>query len=279
MSLRSPASVREFPAWCHVLWVGADESADLRLAKAAAAKSGHIHAVTSPEMALAKPPEPFGQRSPAIILLATSSPGRWTLDDAVKLSIRWPLAPIVSVAATIVDGRRRSGPPLPGIEEVMWHDLPGRLAAWLDDRAEGRPGTLGLPATARREEGIIENVRPRGNGLKVALAANRPGDLEGLVDVATAAGASVVARRRGRPPIDDDASVLAWDVGIVDGSVLAWLRILVANRPGRQVILLESFPRSDTTAAALEAGAAAVLGRPCGVETFAGTLLGLGTSP
>jgi hypothetical protein len=261
-----------------LLWLGADESSDLILARTAAARLATIHVLESPAAALTSPPEPFRERSPAVIMLASSSPGHWTLRDAVAISIRWPLAPIVSVASTIVDGRRRSGPLLPGIEEVMWHDLPGRLRAWLDDRDHGRPGTRGLPATARREEGIVETVRPRVRGIRVSIAAGRSVDLDALADLTTAAGAIVSTRSRGRPPIDDDAAIVAWDVGAVDGQSLAWLRMLVANRPGRPVVLFESFPRAENAEAALEAGAAAVLGRPCSVETLAGTLLALGSA-
>lgn len=257
----------------HLLWLGTNESTDLALARTAAARLATVHVRESPAEALATPPEPFCDRSPAVILLGSSSPGRWTLSDAIAVSRRWPLAPIVSVASTIVDGRRRSGPPVPGIDEVMWHDLPGRLRAWLDDRERGRPGTRGQPITARREEAIVENVRPRVRGLGLSLAAGRPVDLEALADLSIAAGAIVNRRTCSRPPIDDDAAVVVWDVGLIDAPSLAWLRILAANRPGRRVVLFESFPRAETTVAALEAGAAAVLGRPCGVEAFAGTLL------
>ncbi len=274
MTAAAKVSGTVVPVRHQALWVGTDASPDLGLARAAAARLAEVHVVRSPA-AIALPPDPFRERSPAVIFLASSSPGRWMLGDAVALSIRWPLSPVVSVAATIVDGRRRSGPPLPGVEEVMWHDLPGRFASWLDDREAGRPGTLGLPATARREEGIMENVRPRARGYRVALAAKRQGDLECLADLVAAAGANIVSQNRGRPPLDDDAAILAWDVGLVDASTLAWLRMLVANRPGRQVILFESFPRAESTEEALEAGAVAVLGRPCGVETFAGTIISL----
>jgi len=257
----------------HLLWFGANESADLALARTAAARLATVHVSESPAAVVASPPEPFRDRSPAVIMLGSSSPGRWTLSDAIALARRWPLSPIVSVASTIVDGRRRSGPPIPGIDEVMWHDLPGRLRAWLDDRERGRPGTRGQPTTARREEAIVENVRPRVRGLGLTIAAARPVDLEALADLSIAAGAIVNRRTCSRPPMDDDAVVVIWDVGLIDAPSLAWLRILVANRPGRRVVLFESFPRAETTVAALEAGAAAVLGRPCGVETYAGTLL------
>jgi hypothetical protein len=243
-----------------------------------AARVATVHAFESAAVAVASPPEHVRERSPAVIVLASSGPGRWTLGDAITVSTRWPLSPVVSVASTIVDGRRRSGPAIPGVEEVMWHEFPGRLRAWLDDREQGRPGTRGLPTTARREEGIVETVRARVPGLGMSIAAGRPVDLDALADLAIAAGAVVTCRTCGRPPINDDSAVLAWDVGVIDASALAWLRMLAANSPGRRVILFESFPRVETTRAALDGGAAAVLGRPCGVETLAGMLLMVGSA-
>lgn len=269
-----PASTRL--AWpASLLWVGPTTPADIRLARAWVATLAPVHEVDSPAAAVAAAPVVFAERSPAVILLAADQPGRWSLDDVLALAIRWPLAPIVSVAGALVDGRRRSGPPLPGIDEVPWHDLPGRLACWLADRAAGRPGTLGLPATVRREDRFVEAslaVRAHPGLAAVSVAAAKETDLESLVDLLRAAGGTLGRRSRGRPPLDEPAPVLLWDVGRIDGEHLAWLRMLAANRPGLKIVLFESFPRPEMTLAALQAGAAAVLGRPASAEALAGAL-------
>lgn len=255
-----------------VLWVGSSGTADLRLTREWVGRLADVHDVASPAAA---PPEPFRDRSPAVVFVAVPAPGTWSLADLVPLAIRWPLAPIVAVGATLADGRRRSGPPLPGVEEVPWHDVPGRLAMWLADREAGRAGTLGMPATARREDRFLDPARSLGDadGPLVSLAAASGGDLDGLADLTRAAGAVIGRRSRGRPPLDEPAPVLVWDVGRLEADHLAWLRMLAANRPVLRIILLENFPRPDTAAAALQAGAAAVLGRPASAETLAGTLL------
>ena len=258
-----------------LLWVGSASSSDLQLARRAAGELGEVHERAALEDALGDVPSCFGARSPAIILLASPRPDSWSLEAAVRLSRRWPLSPLVSVAAGLVDGRRRSGPPLPGIEEVPWHDLAGRLAWRLRDRDAGRPGSLGLPATARREERALAAAMPRlaeGRRPTVSAAAKREVDLDGLVDLLTVIGCRPVRRSRGRPPLDEAAEILVWDLGRLTDDDLAWLRMLAANRPGLRVVLLESFPRPDTTLAAERAGAAAVLGRPASAETVAGTI-------
>lgn len=257
-----------------VLWIGPTQRAEMRLARAWAAELVEVHDAASPAVAWAAPPV-FLDRTPAVILLAMDTPSRITLHDAVAVAVRWPLAPLVSVASSLVDGRRRSGPALAGIEEVPWHDLPGRLACWLADRAAGRPGTLGMPATARREDRLLEAMT-RGHDRAarpiVSVAAGNALDVEGLADLVTAAGGTVTRRSRGRPPLDEPAAVLVWDVGRISGDHLAWLRMLAANRPALRIVVMESFPRADTAQAAIAAGAAAVLGRPASAEAVAGTL-------
>lgn len=271
-----------------LLWVGETRGQELGLARAGISGLAPVVEAVSPDAAcVAALP---GDKSPAIALLAGTLPGRWTLADAVRLSRRWPLTPVVSVATSVVDGRRRSGPPLPGIEEVPWTDLPGRVAWWLHDMAAGRPGTLGMPATARREERIMESAvrvrewsappRPRPG---VSVAAGRVDELECLVDLLRVAGAPVVRTTCGRPALDEPADALVWDVSALAPFHLAWLEMLTANRPSLRVVLLDSFPRGDSTAAALRAGAAAVLARPVSLEALAGTLLrfesGIGLGP
>jgi hypothetical protein len=254
-----------------MLWVGPANAADMRLARGWVGELGVVHEAGSAAEAIGAPPAPFVDRTPAVILLAADAPGRWSPEQVLALAVRWPLAPIVAVAGGLVDGRRRSGPPLPGIEDVSWHDLPGRLAWWLAERAAGRPGTLGLPGTARREDRILE-AATSGSLPPVSVAAGTAADLDGLVDLVTAAGASVVRRSRGRPPLEEPARLLIWDVGHVEADHLAWVRMLSANRPSLQIVLLDSFPRPDTTLAAIHAGVGAVLGRPASAETLAGTL-------
>lgn len=254
-----------------ILWVGPTETADMRLAREWAAELAVVHDAASPAAAIATPPEPFIDRSPAVILLAADVPGRWSLEHVLSLAVRWPLAPIVSLAGGLVDGRRRSGPSVAGIDEVPWHDLPGRLACWLADRAAGRPGTLGLPATVRREDRFLE-ARTAGVGAAVSVAAGNAADLDGLGDLVLAAGGTIVRRSKGRPPLDEPAPLLVWDVGRLDADHLAWVRMLSANRPGLRIVLLDSFPRPDTALAAIQAGARAVLGRPASAEALAGTL-------
>jgi len=217
-------------------------------------------------------------RRPEVVLLAEDRPGCWPIEAVVAAVRRWPLAGVVGVATSLGDGRRRSGPTIAGIEEVAWHDLPGRLECWLAARAAGRPGALGVPATARREERLLEmlddvtGLHDTARDRAVWIAAGRSDDLDGLADLLALAGRRVAGRTHGRPPLELEAALLVWDVVAIGADDLAWLRMLAANRPRTQAVLLESFPRGDAVEAALRAGAGAVLGRPIVLEALEGTL-------
>lgn len=267
-----------------LLWVGGHDHEELKVARTAAGRMAAVHDVATIDDAVSAQIPAFADRCPAVILLASRTPVSWTLPECAALSQRWPLAPLVSVATTLVEGRRRTGPPLPGIEEVAWHELGSRLAWWLHDRRRGVPGSLGQPATARREERLVEAVSrvaehaataaaPRGT---VSVAASRSLDLEGVAEVIAAVGRPVLSRVRGRPPLDDPADVIVWDVASLVAADLTWISLLSAHRPSRAVVVLESFPRAETTRAALDAGAVAVLGRPLSMESLSGALLAIG---
>ena len=269
-----PSSGRPAP---RVAWLGDTEAEELALARAWVAEVAHV--TDLPDDGGDGPP-------PTVAVLAGHRAARWSLAAAVAVSRRWPLTPLVTAVTSLADGRRRSGPWLPGIEEVAWHDLPGRLNCWLVELAAGRPGTLGLPATVRREErladsaarvrAVVTTLEPRP---RVSIAGSCRTSLEGVADMVAAAGFPVAGRTRGRPRLDDDADLLVWDTGQPSDNDLAWLGMLAANRPGLGIVLLDSFPRGDTARAAVQAGAAAILGRPVGLEALAGTLLRLAAGP
>lgn len=267
--IRGPARILGF-------WIGPTSAAELAVVRAAV--EGQLEVVGHATVDEAIAWEVNRGRRPEIVLLAEDRPACWQLEAVVAVVRRWPLATIVGVATSLGDGCRRSGPTVAGIEEVAWHDLPGRLECWLAARAAGRPGAQGVPATARREERLLEaldavvKLARAARESPVWIAGGRGSDLEGLADLLTLAGRRVAGRTHGRPPLDLEPPLLVWDVVAMGADDLAWLRMLAANRPRTRVVLLESFPRGDAVEAALRAGAGAVLGRPIVLEALEGTL-------
>lgn len=276
MVLSSAASVVS-PSRPSIAWLGDTDGLELELARRWVGELAEV--VESADVAAGDD----GSRGPAAVILAGRRPGCWDLRRATAVVRRWPLAPLIGLATSLDDGRRRSGPMLPGVEEMTWSDLPGRLAWWFAERDAGRPGSLGMPATARREDRLLDaaaGIRAFAArfalGPRIAAAATRRIDLEGLADLVGAIAGPVASRTCGRPPLDVAADLVVWDVGPTTNADLTWLRLITAHRPGLPIVVVESFPRGDTALTALRAGAAAVLGRPLSAEALAGTLLRLG---
>jgi hypothetical protein len=269
-----------------VLWVGEIDDLELAIARECLVRltgciviRGTVPAPGSPSSH--RGPDLLGTSPPDCILLAIDRPGRWSIEQVLGLSLSFPLTPIFAIATSLGDGRRRSGPPLPGVEELAWHDAGGRLARWFADLDAGLPGSLGLPPTVRREERFHEapafqpHPRPVSSLAPITVAARTPLDLDGVAELLAAAGHSIGERSIGRPQLAPPDRLVVWDASRFDGEDLEWLRLLVANRPGVAVVILDSFPRGDIARGALRAGASAILGRPVGLEVLAGTLRGL----
>jgi len=87
-----------------LLWIGGHDHEELRVARAAAGRVAEVHDAATIGDALDAPLPAFLDRCPAVILLASPTPVSWSASSCVALSRRWPLAPLVSVATTLVEG-------------------------------------------------------------------------------------------------------------------------------------------------------------------------------
>jgi hypothetical protein len=222
---------------------------------------------------------PLDPRGPLLACLAADGPRRAVHETALELARRWPLCRLVAISSSLCEGRRRSGPPTPGVEEIPWHELPGRLDCWLEDVEAGRPGWLGQPATLRREDRLLVGLR---NGTAtadeaaswrtVAVAAAHAESLDGLMGFLGSFRVPTASAAVGRPTMDASADVLLWECPESVAVELPWLGILAAHRPATDIVMLESFPRGDRTCEAIRAGAAWVLARPTPADVLLGTL-------
>jgi hypothetical protein len=224
---------------------------------------------------------------PAVVVLAIDVAARFAAADVTRLVARWPLATLLGVRSSLADGRRRGGPPLPGIREVPWHEAAILIDRWTADWESGRAGWAALPRTADREEELSAEVTgigpgsPGGGdrasgispaGMRVAVAASARDGAGPVADLVRAAGYPPVAVITGPPPAGVAADVVVWDVAGDARSILPVVRTVAALRPALGLVLLESFPRGDVAAEALHAGAACILGRPVPLAALAGAL-------
>jgi len=132
------------------LWVGSVADAEMALALQWAGEQLALQQVACCEEALQQTAGADGPQTPAavsepaappsLILLPMSWSGEVTRQMLIRLARCWPLAVLVVVVGSGVDGWRRRGPSLPGAVPVPWYELPGRLQMWSEQRAAGRVG-------------------------------------------------------------------------------------------------------------------------------------------
>lgn len=268
------------------LWVGAAADAEMALALRWAGEQLALQQVACCEEALQRTAGAAGPQAPAaasehaappsLILLPMSWSGEVTRSMLVHLARRWPLAVLVVVVGSGVDGWRRRGPSLPGAVPVPWYELPGRLQMWSEQRTAGRVGGLGTPVTSRREDRLLARVaafrRWRKPVLQTAVAAESRLLCEGLELLAVAAGTRVMSRTLGKPSPDVEGDLLLWDAGDVGEEEISHVRTLHHAGPSRPVLLLESFPRGHTAEAVREAGGSHLLGRLIEADLLAATV-------
>lgn len=215
--------------------------------------------------------------NPAVILLPLAWSGAVGEAELIRLSRCWPLAELVLVMGSAVDGRRRRGPPLPGAVAVPWYEMPGRVGQWCRQRREGVGHPAGFPATSRREDRLLASADStrgrRGHpGLEVSVAAGSRSLLDAIEMLAVAAGVRVVSRVQGKPPLEAAGDLILWDVGCVDEAELGHLAELSGQKPYRPIVVFEAFPRGATARAVREAGGTHLLGQPLEADVLAETI-------
>ena len=263
-----------------LLWIG-DIHQTAEFCHVIESMSGDIEIQHCPTVDAALKNTTSNTPEPTIICLAETHPGQIHFHNVFRLTQHWPLTRIISVGSCLSDGRRRSGPVVDGILEVPWHDLPSRMKVWLQRIDSGAPSSLTYPPTLRRDERWLADAiesQPfhetsvQATPATVTVAASSHMMAEAVGELITVAGGILVHCVTGKPPIQDTAEVIIWDLQDSPESQLEWIRLLTSQNPNRVLALLCSFPRSDTAHAAIEAGATAVLGRPTDCEAVRGVL-------
>ncbi|NBV45187.1 MAG: hypothetical protein EBR86_05970 [Planctomycetia bacterium] len=205
-----------------------------------------------------------GHARPRLVVLACPRPACWTLADLTRVATTLPLVPVVAVTTSLAEGSRRSGDLLPGVEEIPWIELPGRIWSWIRSPL---PTTFGM---SRRDERWLAPAHTHGSpARRVHVAADRD-FVEPVCDLLSAAGWTPLPLPGKRPQPGCDGAVV-WALGGVGARDREWLRLLTADGR-RDVLVMESFPRGDGVVATLAAGAAAVLPRTIAADSLAGTL-------
>ena len=212
--------------------------------------------------------EPIGlDRHPDVFVFAASRPGMMRARDLEQLRCRLPLVGVVALLGSWCEGEARTGRPVPGLSRCYWYDFPNWWHWQLELMASGHCPDWALPATADDHDRSKRRPRQIGEptaGLIVLQATCwETGDV--LADALRTSGyATVWQPRGGRGARIRGAAAGIWEGRQLDEPELCQLAEFCEQlaKDAAPVVALADFPRRDRYEVAIQAGAAAMLGKP-----------------
>lgn len=206
---------------------------------------------------------------PELIVAAHSRLGLVDIRRVEQIRSAAPLAGVVALLGTWCEGDGRTGPPLPGMRKLYWHQfapwwrrqLALRAAGCCPEWARGDT-SFTVPAGSKNVKHTTRQLISNG---VVVLATPHWESADAIADVLQPAGFATVWQPRGR--IASAVRGIAagiWDGGQLDNREATDLQEFCCRlrREAAPVIALLDYPRRDLCEVAQETGAAAVLGKP-----------------
>jgi hypothetical protein len=210
-------------------------------------------------VSLLKSTASIGSGEPELIVVAQSHPGTFRERELNRLRRSAPLAGVVSLLGSWCEGETRTGRPLSNALRLYWYEF----SSWWQRQLHLR-STGSCPKWA----GEIQHQQPARDGL---LGTN-VGISAATFDTVAAIGDAIHSAKgrfawwRENQPMDCGRSVDAgvWIGGQLNDAEASRLASFCAQlaQQDAPVVALFDFPRQDRLQAALEAGAASVLGMP-----------------
>lgn len=208
--------------------------------------------------------------APELIVVAAAWPGEFTAAEIERLRQAAPLARLLALVGSWSEGETRSGQPWSGVPRIYAHQFVARFGVELERLARGAAPTWSLPVTATEDERLLEGIRHSTEKCltplqqKIAVVAHDFQTAESLADALRSRGRQAF---RWRQAIEDAAltdeppDVILCDAP-TEADTFRALGQITAHAPGVPIVALMDFPRAEDRAAALKAGASAVISKP-----------------
>lgn len=196
---------------------------------------------------------------PDVVLLVQARPGEIASSSVDQLRRLAPLVPMLAILGSCCEGETRTGTPWPGVPRCYWYQWPAR---WREEQLRRRAGELplwSLPATASEEERLLARMGRAESSRAISISVVAPASdaTNALADALQSVGCSVALSAPSENP-----SIVLWDTSpasVCDPQQVSALRLRYGAAP---ILALVTFPRHQTTAAARQAGVAALLAKP-----------------
>ncbi|HEY2759175.1 MAG TPA: response regulator, partial [Pirellulales bacterium] len=198
---------------------------------------------------------------PAIVVLAMPWPGCFSATEVDKLCRAAPLARIIAIGGSWLEGELRTGRPLLGVPRVQWHQWL-RLADEIEKLDRSKRSVFSAPITARDDERWIDRANLTVSARHVGIFARSRESGLALAEICAQSGWN---GRWIRDPSRDALAQL--DVAVFDAhasraeeyELLSKLKSLIPRMP---IVVLQGFLRVDDELKWKQAGATAVVSKP-----------------
>jgi CheY-like chemotaxis protein len=207
--------------------------------------------------------------APAVIVVEQPWPGRISASDFDELQRVAPLARIVRLLGTWMEGELRTGRPQPGTLRTYWHESATRIAQDIRNLYAGRKSNWTIPTTANDQERLLEAVgdscafpKPQSPAKSIAIYAQHRETAESLTEICTQCGwhDEWLREHQLAAPIAADA-ILVDSVRGVPAAITSIhkLRAAAGTTP---ILVLVGFAREDELAELRSAGAVTCVRKP-----------------
>lgn len=207
--------------------------------------------------------------APALIVVAQSWPGRFSERQIDELRRCAPLARIVRLLGTWLEGEGRTGKPWQTTIRTHWHQWQSRHARQLEQAEAAKLATWSLPVTAGEDDRLLavcdagdSNSSNPASVPLIAIDARTRESAESLFDLCTQRGWRAIRLRSAdsAPPSNVDCAVFDADsASAAEDEAWTALRAALGDTP---IIALVGFPRIEDLERFQTAGAAAIVAKP-----------------
>jgi CheY-like chemotaxis protein len=212
--------------------------------------------------------------APALIVIAQRWPGELSHRELNELKHAAPLARIIGVNGSWLEGEPRSGKPWPTMLRSYWHQADARLGRELDLLAQGEFGAWREPVTCSEDNRIhlscagdlsdfdsSQTIYDPTAPLIAIYTGNRD-TATSLADLCAQQRWNTLWLRELPSATPLRATAVLFDVRNNPASDLPTLRAIKSSIPETPIIALAGFPRIDDARTLESAGVAAIISKP-----------------
>ena len=207
--------------------------------------------------------------SPAVIVVEQPWPGRISAGDFDELRRAAPLARIVRLLGTWMEGELRTGQPQSGTLRAYWHESATRIAQDIRNLWAGRKSNWTMPTTANDQERLLVAFgdsctfpKPQSPAISIAIYAQHRETAESLTEICNQCGwhGEWLREHQLAAPIAADAILVDSVCGVP--AAIASIRKLRPVAGTTPLIVLVGFAREDELLELLATGASIVIRKP-----------------